>query len=490
MSKSLRKLWPWETRRFWALAMVLPPLFGCAVGPDYVRPEMPAPGAFKEAGEWKPGQPQDAAPRGDWWSVYEDPILDDLERQVEVSNQNLKAAEAAFRAAQAVIGEARAQYFPVVSATGSATRSGAGGQSGGTSSSSSSGRVRTQYNVSAAASWELDVWGRIRRTVEADVANAQASAADLASAKLSAQATLASDYLQLRVNDELRHLLEETVNAFATTLEITSNRYNAGTAAKSDVVAAQAQLDGTRAALINVGVQRAQLEHAIAALIGKPPAEFSIAPEPFAIRVPRTPPGLPSELLERRPDIAASERAVAAANAQIGIAESAYFPTLTLSGSYGFSNAAFSRLLTAPSALWSFGPQLAATLLDFGLRSSQVAAARATHEQTVANYRQTVLTAFQQVEDDLATLRILEQQQEVQAAAVASSEEAVRLFINQYKAGIVAYTSVITAQTTALTNEQNALSVLQSRLAASVALIQALGGGWNAAQIPSSDKLQ
>jgi NodT family efflux transporter outer membrane factor (OMF) lipoprotein len=445
------------------------------------------PATYKELSGWKPGVPQDAAPRGPWWSIYDDPVLDSLQRQVEVSNQNLKAAEAAFRTASALVGEARAGYFPTLTANASAQRSGQGkGTSPSRSGFSTAGRTFTEYDLSAAASWVPDVWGRIRRSVESATANAQASAADLASARLSAQALLATDYFQLRIDDELKRLLEDTADAYERSLEITRNRYAQGVAARSDVVQAQAQLETTRAQAIAVGVQRAELEHAIAVLVGKPPAEFSIAPAPLEMAVPVIPPGLPSTLLERRPDIAAAERIVAASNAEIGVAVAAYYPDITLSASYGFVGTALSSLLQASNAVWAFGPQVAATLFDGGLRSAQVAAAEATYDQSVANYRQTVLTGFQQVEDNLAALRILAQQAEVQATAVKDAEEAQRLILNQYKAGTVAFTSVITAQATALASEQVALDIMASRLAASVALVEAVGGGWNAADLPSA----
>jgi NodT family efflux transporter outer membrane factor (OMF) lipoprotein len=301
---------------------------------------------------------------------------------------------------------------------------------------------------------------------------------------------LATDYLDLRINDELKRLLDATVDADTRSLQITQNRYNQGTAARSDVAQAQAQVEGVRAQAINVGVQRAQLEHAIAVLIGKPPAEFSIAPTPLELGVPVVPPGVPSALLERRPDIAASERSAAAANAQIGVAIAAYYPAITLSASYGLVSSAIENLFRASNAVWSVGPQLAETVFDAGLRSAQVAAARAAYDQTIANYRQTVLAAFQQVEDELAALRILEQQADVQDRAVKAAEEAERLILNQYTAGTVAYTNVVTAQTVSLGNKQTALVILQSRLAASVVLIEALGGGWTAADLPSHDQIR
>ncbi len=462
----------------------------CAVGPDYQRPEAATPATYKEIDGWKPSEPQDLVNRGPWWTIYDDPVLDGLARQIEISNQTLKAADAAFRQARAIVGEGRAGFFPTVTLDASGQRSGQGSGGGGTSSSGGSrGRVSNQFNLTAGASWELDVWGRIRRTVESDVAGAQASAADLAAARLSAQATLVTDYFQLRVDDELKRLLDDTVEAFARALQITQNRYAEGISARSDVASARAQLEQTRSQAINVGVQRAQLEHAIAVLIGKPPAEFAIAAVPLKTVVPVMPPGLPSTLLERRPDVAAAERRMQAANAQIGVAIAAYFPTLTLTGSYGFVSSALDNLLRASNAVWSVGPQLAGTLFDGGLRSAQVELARATYDQDVANYRQTVLAGFQQVEDELAALRILEQQAEVEDAAVQAAQEAERLIFNQYVAGTVAYTNVITAQTTALADRQNALTILENRLAASAILIEALGGGWSAPELPTREQI-
>ncbi|HXP76984.1 MAG TPA: efflux transporter outer membrane subunit [Stellaceae bacterium] len=465
-------------------AVALASLAACEVGPDYKRPTAPTPAAYKELDGWKPSEPQDAGSGTAWWSIYKDPLLDQLEAQIDVSNQTLKASEAAFRQASALVEEARTAFFPTVGLDTSAQRSGTGGGQTGRST------IKSQFSVTGSLSWEIDVWGRIRRSVEASYASAEASAADLAAARLSAQSVLATDYLDLRISDELKRLLDATVDADTKSLQITQNRYTQGTAARSDVAQAQAQVEGVRALAINVGVQRAQLEHAIAVLIGKPPAEFSIAPTPLELRVPVVPPGVPSTLLERRPDIAAAERATAAANAQIGVAIAAYYPAITLSASYGFLGSAIENLFRASNAVWSVGPQLAETVFDAGLRSAQVAAARAAYDQTIANYRQTVLAAFQQVEDQLAALRILEQQAEVQNRAVRAAEEAERLILNQYTAGTVAYTNVITAQTVSLSNKQTALAILQSRLAASVVLIEALGGGWTAADLPSHDRIR
>ncbi len=476
-------------------ALVL--LTACTVGPDYQRPPAPVPAAFKWQG-WKVGEPQDAANRGDWWSIYDDPVLDGLMKQIDVSNQTLRAAEAAYRQARAIVAQARSGYFPTVTVTASGTRSGQGTGNRSLSTTtggltSSGGRFsgsRSQIDLTADASWTVDLWGRIRRLVESDVANAQASAADIAAARLSAQAALATDYFQLRAADEQKRLLDSAVVAFTQSLQITRNQYAVGVAGQADVVTAETQVEQTRSQAIAVGVQRALLENAIAVLIGKPPAEFSIAPAAMATRVPVAPAGVPSALLERRPDIAAAERLMAASNAQIGAAEAAYYPDLTLSASYGFASSSLAKLLRASNSFWSVGPQLAQTVFDAGLRSAQVEQARAVYDQDVANYRQTVLTAFQQVEDELATLQILAQQAEVQANTVRLAREAERLTLNQYQAGTVAYTAVITAQTTALNNEEAALTILQNRLVASVALIQALGGGWAAEQLPTAAQVK
>ena len=466
-------------------------LAACTVGPDYERPVAATPAAYKETEGWKPSAPRDLVDRGAWWSVYNDPVLDQLEREIDISNQNLKAAEAAYRQARAIVAETRAGLFPTLTVDASAQRSGQGSGAGSSGTTVSRGaRVQNQFDVTAAASWELDVWGRIRRTVESDVANAQASAGDLASARLSAQALLATNYLQLRVADELKRLLDASVEAFGRALEITTNRYNQGISARSDVASARTQYESTRSQAINVGVQRAALEHAIAVLTGKPPAELTIAAAPLAIAVPVTPPGLPSTLLERRPDIAAAERRVAAANAQIGVAVAAYYPDITLTASYGVVSSALDTLFRTASGVWAVGPQLAQTVFDAGLRGAQVEAARALYDQDVALYRQTVLAGFQQVEDQLAALRILEQQAAVQDAAVAAAREAEQLIFNQYTAGIVAYTSVITAQTNALSNAEAALTILQNRLVASATLIEALGGGWDAGQLPSDAQIK
>ena len=460
-------------------------LAACAVGPDYRRPPVETPAAYKENTGWTPAQPKAPAAGQPWWSIYDDHTLDGLEQQVTVSNQNLKAVEAAYRQAVAVVGEDRASLFPSIGVDPAFTRSRTSSNSSSTGTSVRS-RIFNQFSLPVDASWTIDVWGQIRRTVESATATAQADAAQLAAAQLSAQATLAQDFFQLRINDAQQQLLRDTVAAYTRQLSITRNKYLAGNAARSDMAQAQATLENARSQLVALGVTHAQLEHAIAVLIGKPPAEFSLAPiaAPLALQVPVTPAGLPSTLLERNPTVAQAERQMAAANAQIGVAVAGYFPSLTLTGSYGLASSTIGTLLHASSLTWSVGPQIAANIFNGGLTTAQVAAARASYDETVANYRQAVLTGFQGVEDNLAALRVLQEQAAVQDAAVAASSDAERLILNQYRAGTVDYTSVVTAETTALSDRQTALSVLQSRLNASVLLVENLGGGWSATDLP------
>jgi NodT family efflux transporter outer membrane factor (OMF) lipoprotein len=475
-------------------------LAACTVGPDYEKPATPVPVTYKEVDGWKPATPKQAASGEPWWSIFNDPVLDGLERQIDISNQTLKASEAAYRLSQALVNEARAGFFPTFDLNGSGTRSGSGGGSTGSSRSSSSsgfsggsrgGVAQNNFQVGAEASWAPDIWGAVRRSVESNVASAQASAADLAAARLSAQATLAADYFQLRVQDELAQLLSDEVDAFNRSLQITQNRYKAGTAARTDVMSATAQLENARAQQIATGVQRAEFEHAIAVLVGKPPAEFSIASAKLPTAIPVMPPDLPSALLERNPTVAANERAVAAANARIGVAVAGYFPNIVLGASYGQQSSFLHTLFSAANSLWSFGlTDITLPIFNGGLTSAQVAAARATYDETVADYRQAVLVAFQQVEDELAASRILERQAEVQDRAVAAAREAERLALNQYRAGTVDYTTVITAQATALSNEETAVNLHQTRLVASVNLIQALGGGWHNQQLPTVDQVE
>ena len=470
-----------------AIAGAVSLLAACTLGPNYARPGVEAPAAYKEAQGWKPAQPRENEPRGPWWSVFGDPQLDALVREVEVSNQTIKAAEARVREARALPQQAQAAFFPIVTANAGATRSGGRGSAGqSVDGSSSQGGPRNNFNVALDVNWEIDLWGRVRRTVEAGEATAQASVADLEAAKLSAQAQLAQDYFLLRAQDAQIRLLNDTVDAYQKSLKLTQNQYAVGVAARADVAQAETQLKSTQAQALDAGVQRAQLEHAIAVLLGKAPADFSIAPEAVATTFPPIPPGLPSELLERRPDIAAAERRTAAANAQVGVAEAAFFPSLTLSATGGFQSSVLSQLFSLPSRYWSLGPALAATIFDAGLRRAQTAQAMATYDENVANYRQTVLAGFQEVEDNLAALRILEQEAAVQDEAVKSARESLTITLNQYRAGTANYLAVVVAQAVALSNERTALTILGRRLTASVTLIKALGGRWDAAQLPPS----
>jgi len=458
-------------------------LTGCAVGPDYRKPDAPVPAQFKELEGWHAAQPRDELPRGSWWEVFGDPELDGLMKRVDISNQNIRAAEARVRQARGVADQARASLFPTVTANASVTRIKA--PSLANQPNFASGAVNN-YNLGLSVpSWELDLWGRIRRTVESDEASWQASAAQLEAARLSARATLAQDYFALRVADTTKRLLEETVQGYQRSLELTQNRYNAGIVARVDVVQAQVQLKSTQAQLIDVGVNRAQLEHAIAMLVGEPPANFALAPADLALKVPAVPVALATELLERRPDIAAAERAIAAANAQIGVAKAAYFPALTLSASTGFRTTNLANLLTAPSRFWSLGAAAAEGLFDAGARRAVSDQAVAAYDAQVATYRQTVLAAFLDVEDNLAALRILEQEAALQDEVVQSARHALELTTNQYKAGVVSYLNVITAQTTAYNSESAAMNVLGRRLTAAVGLVRALGGGWSAEELPS-----
>ncbi len=460
-------------------------LSGCAVGPDYLRPDAAVSDAYKEATGWKVAEPQDESNRGNWWEIFGDSQLSALIESINISNQNVHLAEAQFRQAQALAAQSRAALFPTLDANASITRSRSPtGVVGGTTA----GRIINNRSVALSSSWELDLWGGLRRALESSEAGAQASAADLAAARLSAQAELASDYFQLRILDAQKQLLEDTVAGYQKSLDLTKNRYDAGVAAKVDLVQAETQLKSTRAQAIDTEVQRAQLEHAIAVLIGKAPAQFAIAPVPLVVTMPRVPVGLPSELLERRPDVAAAERRAAGANARIGVAKAAYFPSLTLSGNTGFRSAAATGLFTAPSRFWSIGPALAQSIFDAGLRRAQTEQAIAAYDATVAEYRQAVLAGFQEVEDNLAALRILGEEAEVQEEAVRAARESVSLTTNQYKAGIVSYINVVTVQTTQLGNERTAMGILGRRLVAAVTLVKALGGGWSAAEIAADNR--
>jgi NodT family efflux transporter outer membrane factor (OMF) lipoprotein len=447
-------------------------LASCAVGPDYQRPNFQTTENYKEQSDWKPTEPNDAMSRGPWWKIFKDEQLAALEAKIQISNENVKAAAAAVDQARALVAQARAGFWPTIAASVGPQRGAIG-----------TAPAHTTADATVSGNWTLDIWGQIRRTVESDRASAQASVAALAAATLSAQGELATDYFELRAQDELQRLLDDIVVAEQLSLQITESRYKFGVAAKADVVSAETQLLNSQAQQINAKIQRGILEHAIAVLIGEQPAAFSLAIAAMRSDVPTVPAGIPSTLLERRPDVAEAERKMAASNAQIGVATAAFFPSLILSGSDQYTSGTFSRLLNASNRVWAVGPQLAETIIDGGLRRAEVAQARAAYEANVATYRQTVLSGFEQVEDQIVTLRVLEQQAVVEDAAVAAAKEAEKLTLNQYKAGTVPYSSVITAQTTRLSSEETALSVLSSRLQASVTLIEALGGGWTEAQL-------
>ncbi|MGA7750729.1 MAG: efflux transporter outer membrane subunit [Gallionella sp.] len=454
-------------------------LIACTVGPDYHKPDVATPAAYKEAGDWKTAEPKDEAPRGNWWEIYGDIELNGLVSQVEISNQNVVVATAQYRQALALLGVAQASYYPALSAGLSASRSqGTSITTTGSSTVVPGAPILNSIRPSLTASWEPDIWGQIGRNVEANKASAQASKANLQSALLSAQETLVQSYFQLRIDDEQQRLLEQTSNAYERSLQITKNQYKAGVASQVDVAQAETQLKTTQAQAIDLGVQRAQLEHAIAVLIGKPPAEFQIKPANGLPTLPPVPAALPSALLERRPDIAGAERRMAAANAEIGVAQAAFFPALTLSGTGGYQNSSLSQLLTLPNRFWSVGATAAMTIFDAGALSAQKESAVAVYDQNVASYRQTVLSAFQEVEDNLAALRLLSEEATAQQSATQSAGEALALTENQYKAGTVSYLNVVIAQATDLGAKNTYLNIAGRRLLANAALVTALGGNW------------
>ncbi|WP_042339362.1 efflux transporter outer membrane subunit [Paraburkholderia ferrariae] len=468
-----------------AAAALAPGLGGCAVGPNYQRPATAAmPASFKEAPEgWKVAQPSDEADRGDWWTIYHDTQLNALEEQLDTQNQTIAQYAAAYRQARALVGEARAAYFPVVSASAGATRSRTPTRVSNASGSFPSGTINNNFNLGLDATWEPDLWGKVSRTVGAQEASQQGAAADLANARLSAQATLAQTYFTLRSLDAQQKLLDDTVRAYRKTLELTQNQYAQGVAGRADVVQAQVQLQSAQASAIDNGVARAQNEHAIAVLVGQPASTFSIPPSPLDATPPTVPLSMPSALLERRPDIASAERKAAAANEQIGVAISAYFPSLTISATGGFESSVLSQLLQMPSRFWTLGPSLAGTLFDGGLRSAQTEAARAAYDQQVATYRGTVLAAFQDVEDNLASQRILAEEVGVQQQAVESAQHALDIVVNEYKVGTTDYQNVLSAQTTAFQAQQKLANLAGERMVSSVGLVKALGGGWSVAQM-------
>lgn len=453
-------------------------LNACTIGPVYHQPDMPLPAHYREDPAWVKAQPKDDAPKGDWWTAFGDDTLNKLVAQVNISNQNLLAAQAQYRQAVALAKQADAAYFPTVTGGVAETRSFTGGGAG--TGNFKNGTINNNYRLNFNASWEPDLWGSIAQSADAAKASQQASLGDLQAARLSTQTQLVKNYFALRIADTQSLLLGQTVDAYQKALEVSTNQYEAGIVTKADVASATAQLKAAQAQVAANQLQRVQLEHAIAVLLGKAPSEFSIAPlnQPYTLLPPAIAPELPATLLERRPDIAAAERRVAAANAKVGVTEAAFFPNLTLSAAAGFQNSAYSNWLTYPARFWSVGPALAQTLFDGGLRTAQKEQAIAVYDQTVAQYRQTVLGALQEVEDNLAGLNLLAQQAQLQNEAVKAAQESLELNTNQYKAGTVSYLNVLTAQTTLLNNQRTALTVQGDRLTAAAALIAALGGGY------------
>jgi len=484
-------------------------LAGCMVGPDYVPPPVLAPEKFKElkgnlVKGWKLAAPRDSVDAGPWWAVYNDRTLDELEAQVQISNQTVTAAIEAYEQARTLVREAEAALFPTVTASYSTTRQYSGAalvNTGSTSSSGSStptalstsslsathGQVTAIYTTQGSLTWEVDIWGKIRRQIESNAAGVQVSAADLDNVKLTAQAALATAYFNLRAGYSLKDLLEKTAAEYRKTLDITRNQYRAGTAAEADVVTAETQLLSTQAQAINTGVAIAQMEHAIAILIGKPPADFSLPPMRLTGYIPAFPVEVPTTLLERRPDIAAAERTMQQENALIGVALAAYYPDITLTADLGYTGH-IPLPINPAHEFWSLAAMATQTVFEGGLRSAQVDSATASYRQSVANYRQTVLTAFQQVEDQLAAIRVQRRQLQVQEKAVAEARKSVTFYLNQYRAGVVAFTSVVVAEAALLSAEQSALTTRQNLFVASVALIEALGGGWDRSRLPTADE--
>jgi len=458
-------------------------LSGCVVGPKYHAPVVQAPPTYKEAEDWKPAQPNDQNLGGSWWTIFHDPQLDALEDQVNVSNQNLKAAEAQFRQARATLRYYRADYYPTVTYGPSATRERVSARRP-PPTSIFDGITYNDFVLPFSVSYQADVWGRIRKNVESYREQAQASAADLATVNLSMHADLAVDYFQARSLDAEEQLLNSTVQQYEQALELNENRFAGGIASEVEVEQARTQLETTRAQAVDVGVLRAQYEHAVAILIGKPPAEFSLPPLPLTAPPPHVPVSVPSELLERRPDIAAAERLVASANAQIGVAKSAYYPSISLGASGGFESSAITTLINGPSGLWSVGVSAMGTMFDVGRRRALNDQARASYDYQVAAYRESVLTGFQQVEDNLAGVRILENEAKVQDKAVVAAQRSLDLSVTRYKGGVTSYLEVITAQSAALADEVTAVNILGRRMANTVLLIQALGGGWDRSSLP------
>jgi NodT family efflux transporter outer membrane factor (OMF) lipoprotein len=471
----------WKTAALLAVAALQ--LTGCVVGPKYHPPAIQAPPAYKETGDWKPAEPNDQNLGGTWWTIFQDLRLNALEEQVNVSNQNLKAAQAQFQQARAVLRYYRADYYPTATTGPSATRTRLSANA--PTNLTLRGTTYNDFVLPFDVSYQADVWGRVRKNVESYREQAQASAADLATVNLSMHADLAVDYFQARSLDAEEQLLNSTVKDYEQALDLTESRFHGGIASEVEVEQAMTQLQTVRAEAIDVGVLRAQYEHAVAILIGKPPAEFSLPPLPLTEPPPHIPIGIPSDLLERRPDIAAAERLVASANAQIGVAKSAYYPMVNLGASGGFESSVITTLINGPSGLWSIGLSATETIFDAGRRRAVTDQARASYDYQVANYRQSVLNGFQQVEDNLAAVRILENEAKVQDEAVAAAQRSLELSTTRYKGGVTSYLEVITAQSAALTDEVTAVNILGRRMANTVLLIQALGGGWDRSSLPA-----
>ena len=470
-----------HTKKGFVYTLFITQLTGCVVGPDYVKPEAVISNEFKEAKGWKQAQPRDTTLPSKWWEIFNDARLNELEEQVASANQSIIQAQAQYHQAQHLVQAAQSSFLPIFNMTGTTSRfQAATGQNVAVSG------IRNLFGTAASIAWEPDLWGSVARQVETNTGNAQASAATLQALQLSTQATLAQNYFQIKVLDSQKSLLDETALAYSKTLDIIKNRYAVGIVAKSDVMQAQTQLESIRAQSINLGIARAKLEHAIAVLIGKTPAELSLNLSSLDVKPPVIPVILPSELLERRPDIAAAERKIAAANAQIGVAKAAYYPTLNLAASNGFQSTDITTLFTMARRYWALGPAGAAmTVFDGGIKNAQYKQAIDGFDASVAAYRQTVLTGFQEVEDNLASLRILKDEIETQNKAVDAANQALTLTTNQYQAGTISYLNVMTAQTATLSNRQTAVLLQGEQLTASVLLVKALGGGWNEKLLPT-----
>jgi len=478
--QALRHLAAKRGSRLLGTGLCLVLLSACTLSPDYHRPELTSSAQFKQAEGWTQAKPSDAMARGAWWELYGDAQLNALIEELNRGNQTIAQYEAQYRQAQALVRSSRGALFPSLDLSVAKTRSAQGAGSSSSSLSNNSSGIRNTYNAQLGVNWELDLWGKLRDTLASSEASAEASIADLAAIRLSLQSELAQNYLQLRVIDAQKRLLEATVAAYQRSLRMTENQYRAGVSGPDAVAQARTQLKSTEADLIDLAWQRAQFENAIAVLLGRAPADFALAARDDIPSLPAIPLALPSQLLERRPDIASAERQVMAANANIGVARAAYFPDLTLSMSGGYSSSSFSDWISLPNRFWSVGPQLAMTLFDGGRRSAEVDRTVAVYDQTVAQYRQTVLDSFREVENYLAQLKVYGEEAVVRDEALAAARESLRLTENQYKAGLIGYLDVVNVQATALSNERSTLNLLEGRLVASVQLIAALGGGWEA----------